>query len=148
MGPPALPRPVSVTVFLHDGQGFYNQIQGTILAGDRGRSQPSGLQAALLDRSLTSYLEDLLEFFPEGGPGHVSHAHSPHSTELTCLQPLVAFLCPVASSGDRWRRKRWCCPERKPQPVLCFQMTGRYDMYAQELAEAVKPSYVPNIVKE
>lgn len=33
---------------------------------------------------------------------------------------------------------------------LCFafQMTGRYEMYARELAEAVKPNYSPNIVKE
>lgn len=29
-----------------------------------------------------------------------------------------------------------------------FQMTGRYEMYAQELAEAVKPDYTPRIVKE
>lgn len=33
-------------------------------------------------------------------------------------------------------------------PEMGRKMTGRYDMYAQELAEAVKPSYVPNIVKE
>lgn len=31
---------------------------------------------------------------------------------------------------------------------LCFQMTGRYEMYARELAEAVQPNYRPNIVKE
>lgn len=30
----------------------------------------------------------------------------------------------------------------------CFQMTGRLEMYARELAEAVKPNYTPNIVKE
>ena len=29
-----------------------------------------------------------------------------------------------------------------------FQMTGRYEMYARELAEAVKPDYTPRIVKE
>nr|XP_048307458.1 beta-ureidopropionase isoform X2 [Myodes glareolus] len=29
-----------------------------------------------------------------------------------------------------------------------FKMTGRLEMYAQELAEAVKPNYRPNIVKE
>lgn len=29
-----------------------------------------------------------------------------------------------------------------------FQMTGRLEMYARELAEAVKPNYSPNIVKE
>ncbi|XP_055454925.1 beta-ureidopropionase [Psammomys obesus] len=29
-----------------------------------------------------------------------------------------------------------------------FKMTGRFEMYARELAEAVKPSYSPNIVKE
>lgn len=33
-------------------------------------------------------------------------------------------------------------------PVFCFQMTGRYEMYARELAEAIKPNYSPNIVKE
>lgn len=32
--------------------------------------------------------------------------------------------------------------------VFCFQMTGRYEMYVQELAEAIKPNYRPNIVKE
>lgn len=29
-----------------------------------------------------------------------------------------------------------------------FKMTGRLEMYARELAEAVKPNYSPNIVKE
>ncbi|XP_070132131.1 beta-ureidopropionase isoform X3 [Equus przewalskii] len=29
-----------------------------------------------------------------------------------------------------------------------FKMTGRYEMYARELAEAIKPNYSPNIVKE
>ncbi|XP_015355791.1 beta-ureidopropionase isoform X3 [Marmota monax] len=32
--------------------------------------------------------------------------------------------------------------------VWNFKMTGRYEMYARELAEAVKPDYVPTIVKE
>ena len=32
--------------------------------------------------------------------------------------------------------------------VFRFQMTGRLEMYARELAEAVKPNYSPNIVKE
>lgn len=31
---------------------------------------------------------------------------------------------------------------------FCLQMTGRYEMYARELAEAVKQDYRPNIVKE
>lgn len=32
--------------------------------------------------------------------------------------------------------------------VWNFKMTGRYEMYARELAEAVKPNYRPTIVKE
>lgn len=32
--------------------------------------------------------------------------------------------------------------------VFRFQMTGRYEMYARELAEAVKPDYTPKIVTE
>jgi hypothetical protein len=29
-----------------------------------------------------------------------------------------------------------------------FQMTQRLDMYAEELSAAVKPDYVPDVVKE
>jgi len=31
---------------------------------------------------------------------------------------------------------------------MLFQMTARYDMYAKELADAVKPDYKPQIVYE
>ncbi|XP_074212096.1 beta-ureidopropionase isoform X1 [Camelus bactrianus] len=37
---------------------------------------------------------------------------------------------------------------RQVNDIWGFKMTGRYEMYAQELAEAVKPNYSPNIVKE
>ncbi|XP_024422963.2 beta-ureidopropionase isoform X3 [Desmodus rotundus] len=37
---------------------------------------------------------------------------------------------------------------RQVNDVWNFKMTGRYEMYARELAEAVKPNYHPNIVKE
>ncbi|XP_066116120.1 beta-ureidopropionase isoform X2 [Saccopteryx bilineata] len=37
---------------------------------------------------------------------------------------------------------------RQVNDVWNFKMTGRYDMYARELAEAVKPNYSRNIVKE
>lgn len=32
--------------------------------------------------------------------------------------------------------------------VLWFQMTGRYAEYAEELADAVRPDFRPNLVKE
>ena len=32
--------------------------------------------------------------------------------------------------------------------ALIFQMTQRLDMYAEELAEAIKPDYVPPVIKE
>lgn len=39
--------------------------------------------------------------------------------------------------------------KREPlKSVFRFQMTGRYEMYARELAEAVQPNYSPKIVKE
>lgn len=41
-----------------------------------------------------------------------------------------------------------CTPAASEVHLFCFQMTGRYEMYARELAEAVKPNYHPNIVKE
>lgn len=37
---------------------------------------------------------------------------------------------------------------RQVNDVWTFKMTGRYEMYARELAEAVKPDYRPNIVTE
>ncbi|KAM9622834.1 beta-ureidopropionase isoform 1-T1 [Trichechus inunguis] len=37
---------------------------------------------------------------------------------------------------------------RQMNDIWNFKMTGRYEMYARELAEAVKPSYSPNIVHE
>ncbi|XP_006908790.1 beta-ureidopropionase [Pteropus alecto] len=37
---------------------------------------------------------------------------------------------------------------RQINDIWNFKMTGRYEMYARELAEAVKPNYSPNIVKE
>ncbi|XP_055260933.1 beta-ureidopropionase [Moschus berezovskii] len=37
---------------------------------------------------------------------------------------------------------------RQVNDVWGFKMTGRYEMYARELAEAVKPDYTPKIVKE
>ncbi|KAI4569042.1 hypothetical protein MJG53_014660 [Ovis ammon polii x Ovis aries] len=37
---------------------------------------------------------------------------------------------------------------RQVNDIWGFKMTGRYEMYAQELAEAVKPDYTPRIVKE
>ncbi|XP_008592285.1 PREDICTED: beta-ureidopropionase-like, partial [Galeopterus variegatus] len=37
---------------------------------------------------------------------------------------------------------------RQMSDVWNFKMTGRYEMYAQELAEAIKPNYSPTIVKE
>lgn len=32
--------------------------------------------------------------------------------------------------------------------IIITQMTARYDMYAQELADAIKPDYKPQIVHE
>nr|XP_012807750.2 beta-ureidopropionase isoform X1 [Jaculus jaculus] len=32
--------------------------------------------------------------------------------------------------------------------IWSFKMTGRYEMYAQELAEAVRPNYTPTVVRE
>nr|KAF6268404.1 beta-ureidopropionase 1 [Myotis myotis] len=37
---------------------------------------------------------------------------------------------------------------RQVNDVWNFKMTGRYDMYARELAEAVQPDYRPHIVRE
>nr|XP_025713046.1 beta-ureidopropionase isoform X2 [Callorhinus ursinus]XP_025713047.1 beta-ureidopropionase isoform X2 [Callorhinus ursinus]XP_025713048.1 beta-ureidopropionase isoform X2 [Callorhinus ursinus] len=37
---------------------------------------------------------------------------------------------------------------RQVNDIWNFKMTGRYEMYAQELTEAVKPNYSPNVVKE
>ncbi|XP_042765528.1 beta-ureidopropionase isoform X1 [Panthera tigris] len=37
---------------------------------------------------------------------------------------------------------------RQVNDIWNFKMTGRYEMYARELAEAIKPNYSPNIVKE
>lgn len=37
---------------------------------------------------------------------------------------------------------------RQVNDIWGFKMTGRYEMYARELAEAVKPDYTPKIVKE
>uniref|UniRef100_A0A8C9DKC7 Beta-ureidopropionase n=1 Tax=Prolemur simus TaxID=1328070 RepID=A0A8C9DKC7_PROSS len=37
---------------------------------------------------------------------------------------------------------------RQMNDVWNFKMTGRYEMYARELAEAVKPNYSPTILKE
>ncbi|KAJ8776769.1 hypothetical protein J1605_015358 [Eschrichtius robustus] len=37
---------------------------------------------------------------------------------------------------------------RQVNDIWGFKMTGRYEMYARELAEAVQPSYSPKIVKE
>ncbi|KAK1328267.1 hypothetical protein QTO34_011839 [Cnephaeus nilssonii] len=37
---------------------------------------------------------------------------------------------------------------RQVNDVWNFKMTGRYDMYARELAEAVKPNYRPHVVRE
>lgn len=43
---------------------------------------------------------------------------------------------------------RGVCKMGTSKVDVLFQMTGRYEMYARELAEAVKPNYSPNIVKE
>ena len=32
--------------------------------------------------------------------------------------------------------------------IVVIQMTARYDMYAQELAEVIKPDYKPQIVHQ
>ncbi|XP_049995850.1 beta-ureidopropionase [Alexandromys fortis] len=48
-------------------------------------------------------------------------------------------------SDSHWTDKIF---KSSPACILCFQMTGRLEMYARELAEAVKPNYRPNIVKE
>ncbi|XP_065889908.1 beta-ureidopropionase-like [Dysidea avara] len=37
---------------------------------------------------------------------------------------------------------------RQIKDKWCFQMTARYDMYAKELAEAIKPDFKPQIVHE
>ncbi|XP_037679389.1 beta-ureidopropionase [Choloepus didactylus] len=37
---------------------------------------------------------------------------------------------------------------RQTSDIWSFKMTGRYEMYAQELAKAVKPDYRPNVVQE
>ncbi|XP_012516447.1 PREDICTED: beta-ureidopropionase isoform X2 [Propithecus coquereli] len=37
---------------------------------------------------------------------------------------------------------------RQMNDVWNFKMTGRYEMYARELAEAVKPNYSPTVLKE
>ncbi|PIK61306.1 putative beta-ureidopropionase isoform X2 [Apostichopus japonicus] len=37
---------------------------------------------------------------------------------------------------------------RQIKDKWCFQMTGRYDMYARELTEATTPGFQPNIIKE
>lgn len=36
----------------------------------------------------------------------------------------------------------------RTEALPLFQMTGRYEMYADKLAEAVKPHFVPNIIRE
>lgn len=60
--------------------------------------------------------------------------------------------------SDRWSFKvRRCTAPRSgscntnssdPLLVLCFQMTGRYAEYAEELADAIRPDFRPNLVKE
>ncbi|XP_062038163.1 beta-ureidopropionase [Lepus europaeus] len=37
---------------------------------------------------------------------------------------------------------------RQMNDVWSFKMTGRYEMYARELAEAVKPNYSPTVIRE
>ncbi|XP_030848160.1 beta-ureidopropionase isoform X2 [Strongylocentrotus purpuratus] len=37
---------------------------------------------------------------------------------------------------------------RQVKDKWCFQMTGRYEMYAEELAKVVGPDFKPNIIKE
>lgn len=37
---------------------------------------------------------------------------------------------------------------RQMNDIWNFKMTGRYEMYARELAEALKPNYRPNVLKE
>lgn len=37
---------------------------------------------------------------------------------------------------------------RQIKDKWCFQMTGRYEMYAKELTEATSPGFKPNIIKE
>lgn len=60
--------------------------------------------------------------------------------------PSLSPACPLVAGGGGA-----CEGICKPAPLrhlLCFQMTGRYDMYARELAEAVQPDYRPHIVRE
>lgn len=59
--------------------------------------------------------------------------------------PLLSPACPLVAGGGGGRGLYKPAPLRH---LLGFQMTGRYDMYARELAEAVQPDYRPHIVRE
>ena len=57
---------------------------------------------------------------------------------------------------NRQVKDKWCFPVSIYSFYYCsinydlviIQMTARYDMYAQELADAIKPDYKPQIVHE
>lgn len=79
---------------------------------------------------------------------------------MTLLPPLlqqisVVVTCSAAASNGDGGQSPLCggggggvVMEEAAVSVLSFQMTGRYEMYAKELAAAVQPDFVPNIIKE